>query len=178
MSEKGKGEMNFETCTEIEFAISRYFNYRTNVIVPNLSWGMFSYELDLCVLNQRSLYASEVEIKISKSDLKRDGKKHHQHEGRSFTGGSYIKSLWFAMPEKMANCADLVPERAGILLVNSGGFVKVLRRPKINKLARPWSFEEAFKLARLGTLRMWSLRWNAYINWKNQQDKLKVELLP
>jgi hypothetical protein len=159
--------MNFETCSEIEFAISRHFNYRTNVIIPNLSWGMFPYELDLCVLNMRSLYASEVEIKISQSDLKRDGKKHHQHAGKAFGNRTMIKALWFAMPLKMEKCTDLVPERAGILLVDNKGNVKILRKPTINKLARPWPITEAFKLARLGTLRMWSLKWNWYIRVEN-----------
>ena len=41
--------MNYETTAEMELAVVRHFNARKNVIVPNVSWGMFPYELDLCM---------------------------------------------------------------------------------------------------------------------------------
>ena len=72
--------MNYETASEIEIAIARHFGTRTHVIIPNLSFAMFPYELDLCVLNMKSFYALEVEIKVSKADLVRDGKKEHAHK--------------------------------------------------------------------------------------------------
>lgn len=145
---------DYQTAYEIEFAIAHHFGIRTHTIIPNVSWGMFAYELDLCVLNNRSFYADEVEIKISRSDLKRDSKKRHNHDWNN----NMIKRLWFAMPERMENCIDLVPARAGIMLVSPLlGAVRVLRLPVINKAAKKWRAEDAFKLARLGTLRMWDL---------------------
>lgn len=152
--------MNYETSFEIEVAVARHFHTLTHVIVPNVSWGMFGYELDLCVLNVRSLYASEVEIKISKSDLKRDLLKRHEHDRNR----NLIKQLWFAMPEKMNGCFEFVPERAGIMLVGRNGRVMVARNPMSNKLARKWSYEDAFKLARLGTLRVWNLKETQMMN--------------
>jgi hypothetical protein len=146
--------MNFETSFEVEVAIARHFGITTHVIVPNVSWGMFRYELDLVVLNSKSFYADEVEIKISRSDLKRDSKKHHNHDWN----GNMIRRLYFAMPEKLSNCLDLVPERAGILLVESDGRVKVWRNAKIDSSAHKWTFEQAFKLGRLGTMRVWDLK--------------------
>jgi len=146
--------MNYETTGEIEEAVVRHFNARKNVIVPNVSWGMFPYELDLCILNNDSLYASEVEIKISKSDLKADAKKNHSHD----KNGNYIKYLWFAMPKKLMGCEDLVPENAGILYIDKWGFSKIFRKAIANKLAKKWDYEKAFKLARLGTLRIWDLK--------------------
>jgi hypothetical protein len=146
--------MNYETSAEIEVAIANHFHVTTHVIVPNVSWGMFGYELDLCVLNVRSLYANEVEIKISKSDLKRDAQKRHEHDRNR----NLIRQLWFAMPEKMKGCEEFVPERAGIMYVSQKGRVTVFRQPAVNKLARKWSYEDAFKLARLGTLRTWNLK--------------------
>lgn len=146
--------MNYETTPEVEMAVVRYFGTRKNVVVPNVSWGMFGYELDLCILNCQSFYASEVEIKISKGDLKHDSKKDHHHD----RNGNLIRQLWFAMPEKMRGCEEFVPENAGIMFVDRYGRVTCARQPQINKLAKKWTYENAFKLARLGTLRIWNLK--------------------
>jgi hypothetical protein len=152
--------MNYETSVEIEIAIAGYFGARTHIIVPNVSWGMFGYELDLCILNNKSFYASEVEIKISKFDLKRDCKKGHHHD----LNGNLIKNLWFAMPEKLECCADLVPVKAGILLVSPKSWVREIRKPLPNPIAKKWTVQKAYELARLGTLRIWDLkRANIYI---------------
>lgn len=152
--------MNYETSAEIEIAVAAYFGARTHIIVPNVSWGMFGYELDLCILNNKSFYASEVEIKTSKFDLKRDCKKSHQHD----LNYNMIKNLWFAMPEKLECCADLVPTKAGILLVSPKSVVREIRKPQPNRIARKWTVQKAYELARLGTLRVWDLkRVNMYI---------------
>lgn len=156
--------MRYQTSAEIEVAISRYFSITKYVIVPNVSWGMFYYELDLCVLNHRSLYAYEVEIKISKSDLRRDQNKWHHHAHNH----NLIRDLYFAMPEKMRDCIDLVPERAGILLVDEKGNVSTLRKPKSNPMAKKWTYEQAYKLARLGTMRTWTMK-RAIIMRKQQK---------
>lgn len=150
--------MNYQTCSEIEVAVSNHFDPRRYVIVPNVSWGMFGYELDLCLLNNKTLYAYEVEIKVSKSDLKKDALKQHHHD----RNGNMIRGLYFAMPERMRDCLGLVPERAGVLLVSETGFVTTARDYKPNP-ARKWTYEDAYKLARLGTLRIWSMRQN--LNW-------------
>lgn len=146
--------MNYETSREIEVAVADHFGVQTHTIVPNVSWGLFGYELDLCVLNHRSFYASEVEIKISKGDLKRDGKKHHQHD----RNGNAIRFLWFAMPEKLSGCEDLVPEHAGIMLIGKDGRVKIVRKPMGNRAAIKWEPYQAYLLARLGTMRTWTLK--------------------
>jgi hypothetical protein len=146
--------MNYETTSEIEIAIARYFDTTKNIIVPNISWGMFPYELDLCILNCKSFYASEVEIKISKSDLKRDLKKHHNHDRNR----NLIKYLWFAIPEKLLDCIEFVPDHAGILYVNKNGRVYLKREAVANSLARKWDVQNSYKLARLGTLRIWKLK--------------------
>lgn len=146
--------MNYTTTPEIEVAVANHFGARTHVIVPNVSWGMFNYELDLVVLNIRSMYASEIEIKISKSDLKRDQQKRHHHDS------NMMKWLWFAIPHDLVRAWELIPDRAGILCVEEDGKVLVLRKPAINTTARKWDYRDAYKLARLGTLRIWDLRRN------------------
>ena len=144
--------MNYETTKEIELALALFFDKRKNIIVPNVSWGIFKYELDLCVLDSKSFYAKEIEIKISKSDLKADTKKKHCHEN------NMIKYLYFAMPYKMKDYDELVPENAGILLITEKGKVITHRKPKVNKNAKKWEYKDAYKLARLGVMRFWNLR--------------------
>jgi len=66
--------------SDIEFAVAKYFNFRKNLIVPNVSWGFNIHECDLLIV-RKSGYAIEVEIKISKSDFKADFKKIHKRLG-------------------------------------------------------------------------------------------------
>ena len=57
------------TTIEIEEAVARKFGVRTNIIVPNVSWGLPGmHECDLFIIKM-SGYGVEVEIKISKADI-------------------------------------------------------------------------------------------------------------
>lgn len=143
--------MNFETAAEIEIAIAGWFGIRKHVIVPNVSWGLFNHECDVTVLSS-SNYAYEIEIKVSKSDLVRDKAKWHNHDSIK------IRKLWFAVPEKLNGCIEYIPARAGILVVSKKGVVSELRAPEVNAMARKLSEKECFTLARLGTMRIWSLK--------------------
>jgi len=144
--------MNWETCPEIESAVARYFDPRRNVIVPNVWWGLdLNHECDLFVLNKAG-FAYEVEIKVSKSDIKADLKKRWAHSSKK------IRRLYFAVPAKLKDSIDLIPERAGVLLVGPTGAVVKLREAKLNKEARALTDKEAAKLGHLGTMRIWKLR--------------------
>ena len=146
--------MNYETTCEIEIRIAQYFDYVKYVIVPNVSHGFYQFsnrELDLMLLNS-SDYAYEVEIKVSRQDLIKDKKKRHNHNSQ------LLRKLWFAIPEKLEKDIDLIPEKAGILIVNKTGNVKEIRKPKINNQARKLTEKEKFKLARLGAMRIWKLK--------------------
>lgn len=154
------------TTPEVECAVAKHFGYRNNLIVPNVHWGMEIHECDLLIVTRRG-YAYEVEIKVTKADLKKDaGKGHGHHDNR-------IKYLYFAIPDYLEECIDLVPERAGVMLVDSKPLqtttyrgrkhtwsrrCDVVRQPEINMLAKPFSDEERYKVARLGALRIWRLK--------------------
>lgn len=141
--------MNYETATEISMAIANWFGIRKFVSVPNISWGFFSdRECDLIVINKTG-YAYEVEIKISKSDLIKDKEKWHHHSS------ARLQKLWFAIPKKLEHCIDLIPEQAGIFLVLQSGYAKEIKKPIRNKTARKLTDIEQFQIARLGTIRMW-----------------------
>ncbi len=49
---------------DIEIAVSSHFGIRQNTIVPNLFWGMFTYELDLLVLSKGGYAITHAKIGI------------------------------------------------------------------------------------------------------------------
>ena len=151
------------TTPEMECALANYFNYRVNLIVPNIHWGMSNlHECDLFVLSQAG-YATEVEIKISMADLRADAKKWHGHRS------TRIKRLYFALPLALgdkypAKIRELVPERAGILFVREAD-TDDWRQPKVIKSREAvkqktsrFTESERYKVARLGAIRIWNLK--------------------
>jgi hypothetical protein len=155
---------------DIEVALFSYFKARQNIIVPNVSWGMgLNYESDMVVLRP-SGYASEIEIKVSASDIKADKKKKNCHHGYSWVhcSGSLFRELWFAVPEKLKDHPD-IPEHAGILVVSEYGWSPVYRasrksttteyrKPKICQTAIKWTPEMRMKLLQLGVMRIGKLK--------------------
>lgn len=145
----------YEKAGWIELSIARWFGIRQNLIVPNVSWGLWIHECDVLVLTKAG-YALEVEIKVSKSDLIKDGEKRHGHRSEK------IKRLYFAIPEKLEKHMDLIPERAGVIVVRPSktihGRCDMIRPGEVNKAARPLGDKDREQLARLGALRIWDLK--------------------
>jgi hypothetical protein len=149
------------TTAEMEVAIAKYFGYRQHIIVPNLSWGFFSHECDLFLI-RKSGYGFEVEIKRSKSDMQADFKKKHGHMDRR----NRIVQLYYAFPKELLSKVEYhVPPECGILLVekskwNDGYYfhVKMHRDAKRKTGAKRLTQAEQLKIARLGTLRIWTLK--------------------
>lgn len=155
--------------SEIEIALSGHINFRQNLIVPNVSYGMLPYEADLVIVRP-SGYAVEVEIKVSASDIRADLKKRHHHESR------YFRELWFAVPLALAGHPD-IPERAGIYAVTIDTWgcyrVKAVRRGHRNPLAKRRTTEDLLRVAHLGCMRVWSLkhaRWHYDRRRKEHND--------
>lgn len=147
------------TTPEMEIALANHFNYRQNIIVPNVSWGMgLRHECDLLVLSQ-SNYATEIEIKISKSDLLKDALKGHKHAHFGI-----IKRLFFAVPEHLKEIAlKSIDPGAGLIVVDvidEYGKIKrtVVRPAKINTTVKPLSQDQVSNLLRLSNMRIWSLK--------------------
>jgi len=146
--------MNYCTETEIQVALARYYDYLQCLVVPNVE---LPYEMDLVVLS-KSGYASEIEIKISLPDLRKDAGKRHSHD--FCCNRNLIKQLWFAIPESMdfAKALPFIPENAGIYVITDQGYVLTKRKPKINALAKQWDENGYMKLARLAMIKLWSLK--------------------
>lgn len=149
------------TTPEMECALSTFLDYRVNLIVPNVYWGMNIHECDLLVVSKAG-YLTEIEIKVSRADLRADAKKWHGHES------DRIKRLFFAVPDYLEHCLHMVPERAGIILVRPEPNVpgvyphhprcREIRPAKRNAAATKISDGDRYKIARLGALRIWGLK--------------------
>jgi len=149
------------TTQEMEVAIMEYVGIRRNLVVPNVSWGMLDYEADIVIVTKHG-YATEVEIKISKSDLRADFKKRIQHDSNLF------KYLYYAVPEDMKDFAlEIIPQRAGLFTVRRNRIthydsreivVREIRKPQENKDCVQWGDKERLKLAELGCMRLLGLK--------------------
>jgi hypothetical protein len=142
----------------MECAVMAHFNPRINLIVPNVSWGMFRHEVDILVVT-KSGYAWEVEIKVSKADLIKDKSKGHEHNDPK------LSRLYFAIPSLLVPHIEHIPERAGILEVKRYETlpniycesVKVIREAK-SKYEYQFTPQEKYQIARLGTMRILGLK--------------------
>lgn len=138
-----------------------FFNKRQNIVVPNVSWGLYlPYECDMIVITKYQ-WLYEVEIKISIADLKNDKKK--QKWNKFYNEDSLIKSkgIWFAMPKSIYEKGkDYIPEQAGIISIDINSQFwnnQIIRKPKFNNDAKKASQEIINKLCHLGIMRYWNL---------------------
>lgn len=145
------------TAVEVEAAVARSFGIRHNLIVPNVSWGLFhdNHEADLVVLHD-SGYADEIEIKVTAADIKKDlAKRHCAHRAG---GCRHIRRLFFAVPSWLADDPN-IPVNAGILSVEPGRRrVVTVRAAAVNRNAVKFDDAMRYALARLGSLRIWTLK--------------------
>lgn len=141
----------------MEFYLANYFKPRVNIIVPNISWGLSGmHECDLFIINS-SGFCTEVEIKISLADFKKDFEKKHDHSDER------IKNFYYAFPHIIYNknkefIDKMVPDHAGILIVDNKTNVKIIKANKSNNVARKLTDKEILKVAKLGCLRIWNLK--------------------
>jgi hypothetical protein len=148
------------TTLEMEVAVANFMNWRANLIIPNVSWSFFMHECDLIRIS-RAGYCTEIEIKISKSDLIADKNKKwgHHHEK--------ISQLYFAIPKYLHDYIEYIPERAGIIIVDHERKVKlrrtvshkckILRPPKKNNNYQ-FTEREVKKCLELMAMRIWGLK--------------------
>ena len=156
---------------DLEKAIADYFDYRINLIVPNVSWGFFySHEADIVVLTKAG-YLYEVELKVSRSDMKADLKKRHRGDEDSFRQqweNKKLKYLYYAFPNDLLNLAlEILPLHVGLLSVTQGqnhhrAIVTEARKPKVLNNYK-LTADEKYQLARLGCIKVWKYK-KAYLD--------------
>jgi hypothetical protein len=157
--------MNYETTAEIELAIAKYYGWRQNIIVPNVSWGLLYHEADILIMT-KSGCVYEIEIKVSKSDLIAENKKRHKHQS------NIIKSIYFAIPEKLKQHIEYILPNAGIYIIGKTGTVRLLREAEININYRNLNDMEKYNLARLGTMRIWNLKSRVMVQMNSYRNLL------
>lgn len=141
---------------EIELAVSRLFDIRRHVIIPNLSYGFHGeHEKDIFAITS-SFYGKEVEIKVSVSDFRADFKKSHHHESK------YVKEFYYAFPiEIYEKIKDEVPLHAGVIICErnkSRVSAKIIKKAKINTKAIKLNDKDMITIGRLASMRIWSLK--------------------
>jgi len=149
------------TSLDIEIAVSDLIGYRLNTIVPNVSWGLgLNHECDLLVLDKHGRF-TEIEIKVSISDLKADFNKYYGHSSK------IISRMYYAFPADMLERAlPLIPKHIGIIICEkrdvfylgkSGYRAEFYRQVRHDKYSRP-SDKQIRKFLELGCMRIWSLK--------------------
>lgn len=141
---------------------SGIWNKRSDIMIPNLSWGLLDYEADFVVLS-KSGYLTEVEIKRSWEDFKADFNKKHKHDA------DQVYYFYYCVPEKIYDkvisffqlkSSDNININlpAVIYYTESGNIVRTgFGNPYSRGKRRKLFLEEQLIIARLGQLRYWNL---------------------
>jgi hypothetical protein len=144
---------------------------RSVLVVPNCHWT--GSECDLLVL-EPGLRIIDVEIKISRADLRADLKKDKWWKSRPWSRRhrarerrEWPEKVWkhyYCMPSAIWTdelYAD-IPATSGVILLcepgkaHGGPWIRIVRRAKPNREAKPISAADAIDLSRLTSLRLWS----------------------
>lgn len=142
------------------------------LVVPNCYWG--GHEKDLLIVDVRSRRLIEIEIKISRSDLKADAKKDkwvpvrywaRHNFGRKRQWPDKVWKHYYAMPLEMyrEDLAQFIPDPSGIITVRknenyrNGAQVVVRRRAVPDRKAPAIGDGDVLDIARLLAFRYWSL---------------------
>lgn len=167
------------TTKELEYAINKHYFNSAKIITTKLTRnsGVVSHECDVVVVTN-SYYLIEFELKISKSDLKKDFQKKHSHECDN------IKKTFYVIPEKLEDCIELIPERFGIIIVNKkiqidkNGKIplektyyplRIIREAQTNKKAKKITNDNFIKICTLASMRYWTTKENEL-----KRDKLII----
>lgn len=151
------------TATEVESAVVDLLDPRRYVMVPNLSWGLgLHHEADILALDKSGRF-TEIEIKVSAGDLRRDFKKVHGH------ACTFISRLVYALPHELVPlCRKLAPARAGIISV-SGAKARWVRTGRHDPARKP-DAATVLNFMRLGCMRIWPLKKKIYVLEKQGRD--------
>lgn len=152
--------------------LCRHTFQRKLLVVPNCYWT--GDECDLLAV-EPGLRLIDIEIKISRSDLKADRDKdkwwdrgfgsfrNGKWESPPATAKQWPRRIWkhyYAMPADIwkPELLDAIPAASGVLLCRGEGrpaLIESIRKAKPNKEAKAISAADAIDIARLAGLRMW-----------------------
>lgn len=146
-----------ESALTKDWSFNKLFPMTRYDSVTNVKWGFgLKYEADLLVLSKSGVL-TEVEIKISRSDLRADFKKRYQHNDER------IRYVYYAVPDHLVEYAnDILPKEYGIIKLNvakwgmqTGIQTSIYRNAKKRSVYKATE-EDRLKLLRLGCMRFHS----------------------
>ena len=124
-------------------------------VVPNVGAGMgFEWESDLLILT-KSLYLTEIEIKISASDFRIDAAKHKSSIDKKMHD-EFIRRFFYAAPKKLAE-KILAETNFGVISIDDQSRIEILRKAPLNKNARKMTERECLNMLRLAALKAWDM---------------------
>lgn len=171
------------TTLEMEIALMRYFGVTKYLIINNTYETMF--ECDILAITKAG-YATGVEIKVSKSDLKNDLKKKHiknlgskvpyfNKDAKEHYFGQF-KKFYYAVPIELQDEAlKQIPSFCGLFIAYETKYygiqIKEIRKPSILYKYK-WSMEKMMRVAWLGTMRIQGLK-ESLLSYKKEIKNLK-----
>jgi hypothetical protein len=150
---------SWDVMKEIACRPSSPFRQRRNyLVIPNVSWGFLNYEADMLVIS-KSKYATEIEVKVSMADWKKDFEKYKHNDV-----DERIKYQYYAAPYELAiRYTELeLPNGWGVISVGDpnakwgteGRGVNILKEAEARD-AKKITDNELLLLARLACFRVW-----------------------
>lgn len=157
--------------SELTMATALAHNFFSDAVVAVDCCQWPGDECDLLVVDQK-LRVIEVEIKISRADLRKDREKTKWFRRADWRDPvitepmDWPRNIWkhyYALPESLwkPELLELCRPMSGVLLVRAGTprpkywHVRSVKRATANKAVAPISAGEAIDIARLASLRMW-----------------------
>jgi hypothetical protein len=151
---------------EAELKLFRVFDWRQKLMVANVTNHNtlpIMFETDMVILSN-SNFATGIEIKVTKSDLKNDKKKrhvlasHHPNGFRTFYG--MFKYFCYAVPGELVDeCEKQIDSRFGIINLTKSKYTTIhYERHPIQLFVEKWTDKQRYDLARLGTMRQYNLK--------------------
>ncbi|ASD50429.1 hypothetical protein FDI24_gp148 [Acidovorax phage ACP17] len=134
------------------------------LVVPNCYWT--GYECDLLAI-EKGMRIIDIEVKISRADLKADMKKDKWWHTLSWRCEGppnprpwppKVWKHWFALPEGIWDDSlySSIPANSGVMLMEDNRQrIRIARAPRPNRDAPKIEAADAINLARLSNYRLW-----------------------
>lgn len=106
-----------------------FCNIRTDIVIPNLSWGLLNHEADLAIIN-KSGYLTEIEIKRSYQDLKKDFEKDVFHKDEK------VYRFYYCLP------ISIKEKATALFLKNRDKFLELYGETTLDVPAVIWYYDD------------------------------------
>ncbi|MCU0329045.1 MAG: MmcB family DNA repair protein [Chitinophagales bacterium] len=117
--------------SEVQKEICKMEVLRMNYVCENVKYLFKNWEIDVCALN-KTLYLTEYEVKISRSDFKADAKKRKWIYYKKRMENFIPNYFYYACPQDLI-AKEEIPEYAGLIYITPKGLDIIKRAPLLHK---------------------------------------------